>query len=261
VVHTLRCPHQDPVRTSPIPTRATCSAHLILPDLIIRIIKASLYVVDEVKETNYKIRWASCYSEASNAVPVFYKDKLRNRPTAHRVLNLGTTQQWAGGFTSRLLYHQGKQPGTEWTAGWASPGDWPDTVKWKKKLLALLETKFRFLQRLSHILNHHTELAPGGPIGKQKEHAKQTLSTEFYLNPWSNFADATRWRKRPPKYISHLCKESLSRRNDSLCSCRGVSHGDFIRSSVSPGRQTRLRRAHNSRSAGANKNPTTSSIF
>jgi len=34
----LRCPHQNPVNTSPLPIHTTCPAHLIILDLITRIL-------------------------------------------------------------------------------------------------------------------------------------------------------------------------------------------------------------------------------
>jgi hypothetical protein len=40
---TFRLPHQNPVRTSPLPIRATCPAHLTLFDLITRKIFSEQY--------------------------------------------------------------------------------------------------------------------------------------------------------------------------------------------------------------------------
>jgi len=72
---------------------------------------------------------------------------------------------------------------------WVSPTDGPDAVisllSPQKKLLVLLQIKFRLPRHPSHTLNHRTDLDPGGPNGKQMKLPKtvQTLKTEFHLNP------------------------------------------------------------------------------
>jgi hypothetical protein len=54
-----------------------------------------------------------------------------------RIFDLDTRWRWVVSFTPRLLYPQGKSPGTHWIGGWVGPTTVLDEVMEKKNFQPL----------------------------------------------------------------------------------------------------------------------------